>query len=116
MTDLWQDQARLHAENDSLKTRIENHVEQLFQTVNQLLEFHHQLKKERHHTELLTRLAARQQELLVAYRREAGTDHQLLEQLAASLDLTARQPATSSSELEEELRRLARLTNFDGEY
>ena len=89
MTSLWRDQARLNAENKSLKTEIEENTEKLFQTVNQLLAMNQELNAERQRLELLYQIACRQQALLDRLRRRSAHFDPLLERLAAAVRQTA---------------------------
>lgn len=89
MTSLWRDQARLNAENKSLKTEIENNTEKLFETVNQLLAMNQQLNAERQRLELLYQIACRQQALLDRLRRRSAHFDPLLDRLAAAVRQTA---------------------------
>ncbi len=111
MTGLWQQQARLNAENESLKTLIDDNTEKLFHTVNHLLDFHQQLKKERQKLKLLSQIAARQRALLETCRCRPEGASPLLEQLAVSLHITASCNGHPDplSQLEREWKRLDRL-------
>lgn len=113
MTGLWQQQTRLNAENESLKTLIEENTEKLFHTVNHLLDFHQQLKIERRKVALLNQIAARQQALLQAAQSRPESATILLEKLAASLEITAAcaDHPDPLPLLEGEWKRLERLPN-----